>query len=117
MSTLTDATRRQLLRHGQPVTLRRLAGTGGSQTATDVACTATVAWIGAAELAPGSGLMQGDRRVTITDHEIAAASWPGPPRKADRVVIDGAVTAVVAPVETRRHAGQVDRHVMIVRGA
>lgn len=117
MTALTDATRRQVLRHGQPVTLRRLSGTGAGQTATDVACTAIVAWIGAAELAPGSGLMQGDRRVTITNHEIAAAGWPGPPRKSDRVVIAGAVTAVAAPVETRRHAGQVDRHVMIVRGA
>jgi hypothetical protein len=117
MTGLTAATRRQVLRHGQAVTLRRLSGTGGSQTATDVACTAVVAWLGSADLVAGSGLMQGDRRVTITDHEIAAAAWPGPPRKNDRVVIAGAVTAIVAPVETRRHAGQVDRHVMIVRGA
>lgn len=115
--SLADATRRQVLRHGQPVTLRRLSGTGPSQIATDVACTAVVAWLGAADLAPGSGLMQGDRRVTITDHEITAAAWPGPPRKSDRVVIGGAVATVVALVETRRHAGQVDRHVMIVRGA
>ena len=115
--TLVAATRRQVLRHGHLVTLRRLAGTGASQTATDVECLAVVAWVGATELAPGSGLMQGDRRVTITNHEIADAAWPGPPRKGDRVVIAGAVTAVAAPVETRRHAGQVERHVMIVRGA
>jgi hypothetical protein len=115
--SLAAATRRQVLRHGQPVILRRLAGTGASQTATDVACIAVVAWVGSADLVPGAGLMQGDRRVTITNHEIAEAAWPGPPRKGDRVVIAGAVTTVVAPVETRRHAGQVDRHVMIVRGA
>lgn len=35
------------------------------------------------------GLMQGDQRVEILNDEIAAAGWPGPPGKPDRLLIDG----------------------------
>jgi hypothetical protein len=105
------ATRRQILRTGQPVTLRRMSGA----TATDVACTAVVRGYAAQELAAGSGLQQGDRMVVITNHEIAAAAWPGPPRRGDRVVIAGA-TATVQSVETRYLVAAIDRHVLQVRG-
>jgi hypothetical protein len=104
-------TRRQLLRTGQQVTLRRMAGS----TATDVACTAVVRGYAPQELAPGSGLQQGDRMVIITTDEIAAASWPGPPRKGDRVVIASATTTVQA-VETRYLGAAIDRYVLAVRG-
>jgi hypothetical protein len=103
-------TRRQVLRTGQKVILRRMAGS----TATDVVCTATVRGYAATDLA--GTLQQGDREVIITNHEIAAAGWPGPPRKGtDRVVIAGATTTVQS-VETRYIGGAIDRHVIQVRG-
>jgi len=108
-------TRRQLLRTGQPATLRRMSGTGNSRTAQDVAVTAVVRGYQPQELAPGSGLQQGDRMVIITDHEIAAAGWPGPPRRGDHLVLGGVQTSVQA-VETRHLGAAVDRHILAVRG-
>jgi hypothetical protein len=113
--SLVAATRRQVLRTGQAATLRRLSGTGPSQTPTDVAVTAVVRGFQPHEIAAGSGLMQGDRRVIITDHEIAEAGWPGPPRKNDRLVLAGALTTVQA-VETRYLGAEIDRHIMVARG-
>lgn len=37
---------------------------------------------------------QGDQRVAITAIEIAAASWPGPPRPGDFLVVDGKTWAI-----------------------
>ena len=113
--TLSATTRRLVLRDGQPVTLRRITGTAPSQTTTDVACTAIVRGFDPATLSPAAGLQQGDRHVTITNHEIAAAAWPGPPRKGDRVLIGGATTTVQS-VETRQHRAAIDRHILVVRG-
>lgn len=113
--SLTAATRRQVLRTGQAATLRRLVGTGAAQTATDVAVVAVVRGYRPDELAAGSGLQQGDRQAIITNDEIAAASWPGPPRKNDRLVLAGAVTTVQA-VETRYLGAAIDRHILAVRG-
>jgi hypothetical protein len=112
---VTTATRRQLLRTGQPVTLRRMSGTAPNQTATDVACTAVVRGFQPDELAAGSGLQQGDRQVIITNHEIAAAGWPGPPRRGDRAIVAGATTTIQA-VETRYLGTAIDRHILAVRG-
>ena len=60
-------------------------------------------------------IIEGDRQVIISNAEIAAASWPGPPKKGDQFVIDGKTTTVEA-CETR-HLGE-DRamHVCRVRG-
>jgi hypothetical protein len=40
------------------------------------------------------GIIQGDRRVEILADEIAAAAWPAPPKKNDRLTIDGVVTTL-----------------------
>jgi hypothetical protein len=61
------------------------------------------------------GLQQGDRQVTMTDSEIAAASWPGPPQKGDFVVINSKTTAV-QDVESREVGGVTYMHVLTVRG-
>lgn len=113
--SLSSVTRRQVLHTGQPATLRRLTGTGPSQTSTDVEVTAVVRSYRAEELAAGTGLQQGDRQVIITNHEIAEAGWPGPPRKNDRLVLAGALTTVQS-VETRYLGTAIDRHVMVARG-
>ncbi|MGC2853952.1 hypothetical protein ACM64Y_00620 [Novispirillum sp. DQ9] len=61
------------------------------------------------------GLIQGDREARISDAEIAAAAWPGPPRKGDLLVIGGK-TAAVQGCDTRKVGGVAYMHVMTVRG-
>lgn len=80
MGALADARRRQLARKGRQMTLARLNGP-------------SVSLIGyARDYRPEElvgGIAQGDVRVEIGADEIAAASWPAPPRKTDRVTVDG----------------------------
>jgi hypothetical protein len=58
------------------------------------------------------------REVRISNAEIAAAAWPGPPRageNADRIVIDGQERIVMA-IDTRYIGEAAALHVMQVRG-
>lgn len=41
-------------------------------------------------------LKMGDLRVSILNDEIAAGSWPGPPRSRDQMLIDGKTYVVQA---------------------
>lgn len=60
-------------------------------------------------------IQQGDREVRLGDLEIAAAAWPGPPKKGDQLVIAGHTTTVQS-VETRTLGGATCMHVLRVRG-
>jgi hypothetical protein len=60
-------------------------------------------------------IKQGDRRVVISNAEIAAAAWPGPPALKDRVIITGKIFTIVA-VDTRRVSDAIAGHWLIVRG-
>jgi hypothetical protein len=42
-----------------------------------------------------AGVQQGDVRIEILNDEIAAASWPGPPRNPDRILMDGRTYTVL----------------------
>ena len=53
--------------------------------------------------------------VAITNTEIAAAQWPGPPRNGDRCIIDGRTTTIQA-CDTRRLRNEVVLHLIQVRG-
>lgn len=44
------------------------------------------------------GLKQGDRLAEILNDEIAAASWPGPPKAGDAIMVDGASLQVLPGV-------------------
>jgi hypothetical protein len=68
--------------------------------------------------APGEivgGIAQGDQRVTISDAGIAASAWPGPPRKGDRIVIDGR-TWTVQGCESKYLTASILAHVLWCRG-
>jgi len=60
---------------GQPVTLQRVTGTT-TQIQHEVVCRAIVRGYEPHELISGSGIVQGDRSVVITNSEIADAQWP-----------------------------------------
>lgn len=104
--SLANVTARMLARHGRPFTLRRLPST-------DVTVQGFRGGFDANNL-PG-GLPQGQSTVIIGNAEIAAAAWPGPPRKGDRL-IEATRTAVVESVETIWLGAAIDRHILTVSG-
>lgn len=61
------------------------------------------------------GIIQGDRQVIVSNIEIAAAAWPGPPQRGDQYVARGH-TATVQGCESRNVANVDIMHVMQVRG-
>ncbi|WP_207479567.1 hypothetical protein [Arenibaculum pallidiluteum] len=100
-----------LAKYGRPMTLRRRVGT--TSAFSDVTVKGVADGYKPAELV--GGIVQGDRQVTISNAEIAAAAWPGPPKKGDFVMIDGVQTAVQG-VETKHLATDILAHVLWVRG-
>lgn len=100
-----------LRKYGRTMRLRRRVGTTTAYTDVDVK--GTDKGYQPDELA--GLLQQGDRRITISNAEIAAANWPGPPRKGDFLVIDGVSTAVQG-AEPRYLRTEVLAHVLWVRG-
>lgn len=100
--------------HGQPVTLQRTTGTT-PQVRFEVVCQAIVRGYAPHELISGSGIVQGDRAVIITNTEIARAQWPGPPRTSDKCVIDGRQTAIQA-CDVRRLRNDIVLYLIQVRG-
>ena len=97
---------------GQPVTLQRLTGTT-TQIRCDVICKAIVRGYEPVQLI--GSIQQGDRQVTISNTEIAAAQWPGPPRSGDRCVIDGRTTNIQS-CDTRKLRDDIVLHIIQVRG-
>lgn len=107
-----------LLEHyGETVTLRRITD-AATQTGLDVCAKAVVRGYRAEELV--GGIIQGDASITISDAEICAAGWPGPPLRDDklfRAAADGSQIALnVQTVDTRRVGDRVALHVLQVRG-
>ena len=105
-----NATATMLARYGETVSLRR--PTGQAQF-TDVSCAARVDQFQPHEIT--GGVMQGDRKVILSNREINAAAWPGPPRRGDQIIIAGRTTTVQG-VETVSVGSQVVRHNVQVRG-
>lgn len=95
-------------RYGQSVTLRRLPST-------DVALSAVVRGYAPHEIVPGGPVAQGDRLVRIGTAAIAAAAWPAPPHRDDKILLGSDVTTVRA-VEALQVAGVVVEYVLQVRG-
>lgn len=87
MSAFLRSRRKLVGRAGRPMTLKRQ-----TSTATIPPTYSTVTVVGLlVSYRPESiagEIMQGDARVAILNDEIATASWPGPPRKHDTLVVD-----------------------------
>jgi hypothetical protein len=105
-----------IARHGETMTLRR--PTHGEETEwTDVAVK------GKRHAPPGGvgaelvgAMTQKALRVKITNREIAAAPWPGPPRKGDYLIIAGKEYTLVDDADTRTDRGAVLMHLLTVEG-
>lgn len=63
------------------------------------------------------GIEQGDRRVVISNAEIAARQWPGPPRRGDEMIISDRTVTLRVDATTVRIGDFIVKHVMQVRGA
>jgi hypothetical protein len=100
-----------LHRRGRNLTLRRRVGT--TSAFTDCAPRGYDRGFKATELV--GGIIQGDREVVIGNAEIVAASWPGPPRKGDVVVIDGGSVTVQA-ARPMYVGTDIAAHILWVRG-
>lgn len=60
-------------------------------------------------------IIQGDRQVIISNEDIVAQGWPGPPRRNDQIMIEGKTTTVTH-VKSIRFRGDTIRHDVSVRG-
>ncbi|MEO0036688.1 MAG: Azospirillum phage Cd [Pseudomonadota bacterium] len=96
-----------LSKYGRPMLLRRRVGTSSIWTEVTVAGVSQ----GYAPQELVGGVVQGDRKITISNAEILTASWPGPPKKGD--VLDG---GAVQGCETKYLGITVLVHVCQVRG-
>lgn len=105
---------RALAAGGTPVTLRRVSGTD-PQTFTDCACPAKVAGGAAPAALPGGELAQAEIRVILSPSALAAAGWPVPIRRGDKVLIAGRARQVEA-AEAVELAGAVVRWNLRVAG-
>lgn len=81
---------------------------------TDVECLAAVSDKGPVE---GLGaVVQFRREVTISNYEIDAAAWPGPPKKGDQIAFgDGRVSTIQAVLS--QGLGEVVMHRLEIVGA
>lgn len=117
MSYAADRVADILAEHGEEMTLRRQTVAATTPTYTDV----TV--LGKRHMAPGQQAdpvagrqVQNLVRVMISNAEIAAADWPGPPKKGDRLTWSGWSTTLEADADTRTDGGETICHFLLVKG-
>lgn len=110
-----------LERGGRYVKLRRQTGRG---LYIEVRCAARVTkWQPEMRLQieAAGGIAQGDRICVLSNREIIAAQWPGPPRRGDVVIIEGdgpdvGNTTYVTGCDTSDVDGITTRHDLALRG-
>ncbi len=105
-----------LATHGETMTLRRMIP-GSTPTWTSVTLK------GKRRSTPGEvgdvlvgAMTQKTLMVIISNREIAAAAWPGPPRKGDQLDIGTAIFTLQDDADTRTDQGAVLAHFLLVRG-
>lgn len=96
-----------LKRAGRPMSIKRRIGTGS--TFTEATVHGRDRGYQAQELT--GGVIQGDRRIRISEIELQAASWPSPPKKGD--FLDG---AAVQGVQALHDGAELVGFVVWVRG-
>lgn len=107
--------------HGEPMTLRRPATPATNpMTFTDVTVygkrLAAAGRMGEVGDVLVGALTQKTLRVIIGNTEMAAAGWPGPPKKNDRIVIAGREYSLIDDADTRTDAGATLMHFLTARG-
>lgn len=112
--TVAESIYGALARFGRPMVLRRTTlAAGSTKIPLDVTVSGVTENYQPQELT--DVIAQGDTKVTISNTEISARQWPGPPRRGDDMVIDGKVKAIQS-VETKRLGTETLVHICQVRG-
>lgn len=97
---------RLIAKQGRTMMLRRLASG-------DVVIKAVMRSFTPREIA--GDIAQGDREVKLSNKEIRAMNWPGPPAPGDQVLVDG-LTLTVENVDSGFLGEDVAIHTLTVRG-
>lgn len=113
MGAMLDARRRLIASRGRNMTLRRSSGTFGAVTYASVTLKGFSRAYRPDPLA--GSLVQADYAVEILNDEIVAASWAGPPRPTDELLMDGASFSVEG-AEPIYEGAAVIGHCLMVRG-
>jgi hypothetical protein len=98
-------------RVGKAATLRRVIGPGSF-----VSVAVTAVWRGYAPNELAGDIVQGDRQARISDAEIVARQWPGPPRRGDQMILDGRTWQVMG-VDSPNIGDVTAMHIIQIRGA
>jgi SPP1 family predicted phage head-tail adaptor len=98
--TVAESITNALTRFGRPMVLRRLTWNGNEATATDVSVYGVNEGFLSIQLTDGQSV-SGTTKVTFSNAQIAAAGWPGPPRKLDELIIDDGQVRTIIAVETK----------------
>lgn len=113
MGAHLDARRRNIASRGRSFTLRRQTVTSPA-TYSSVTVTAFLRAYRPDQIA--GALMQGDWAMEIGNDEIAAASWPGPPRPGDEVLDGSAATYAVIGAAAIYEGSTLIGHTLQLRG-
>lgn len=70
---------------------------------------------GSSEEDTGNTAAQSLQTIRIGNVEIEAASWPGPPKRTDQIIIGGR-TLIVRHVDSRKARGEYVAHIMTCAG-
>jgi hypothetical protein len=108
VSDFAQATADALAAVGSAMTLRRLG-----RPPIEVICMGTISGYTPLEIA--GGIVQGDSKAILSNQEIEAAGWPGPPRKGD-ILISAGHSAVVQGCDTVTVGDVIIRHNLQIRG-
>jgi hypothetical protein len=106
-----DMIANDIQREGSPAVLSRFTGTSGIHY--DVNVYAVERGYKPEQIS--GEIKQGDRECRISNREILAHAWPGPPRAADVLIMSGRNFRVMG-VNVLEIGGEVVEHVLQVRG-
>jgi hypothetical protein len=96
---------------GKPCSLRRLTG---SNHYFEVIVRAVVRGYHPDDMV--EGIAAGDMQAILGNNEIAAAQWPGPPRKGDQLSVDGRTWTIQGNNNADVH-GLMAMHRLQIRGS
>ncbi len=103
----------EMREHGEEMTLRRMPSTDVTVWGK---CFQPKGGARGDPVAGASSARQATLNVKISEAEIADASWPGPPRHGDRLIIGTRHYILEGDADTRSDGGVTLGHFLVVKG-
>lgn len=108
-----EKTANTLEENGQSAVLRRFIGQQRGRQ--DVAVKVSLTKYAPAELS--NNIAQGDQKAILSNREITAKRWPGPPRRGDLLILKDGTTLTVEACDTQQLGEIAYRYDLQLRGA